>query len=44
VLTDAIRGSLMTLSDMIAHKFFSHVDPARSLVFGTRNSRRAIAS
>jgi uncharacterized alpha-E superfamily protein len=43
-LTETIRGSLMTLSDMIAHKFFSHVDPARSLVFGTRNSRRAIAS
>ena len=40
-LTEAVRESLMALSDMIAHKFFTHVDPARSVIFGTRNAQRA---
>ena len=40
-LTVAVRESLMSLSDMIAHKFFTHVDPARSVIFGTRNAQRA---
>jgi len=40
-LTQSMRESLMSLSDMIAHKFFTHVDPARSVIFGTRNAQRA---
>jgi hypothetical protein len=43
-LTDAMRDSLMALSDMIAHKFFTHIDPARSVIFGTRNAQRRAAS
>jgi len=40
-LTESMSESLMSLSDMIAHKFFTHVDPARSVIFGTRNAQRA---
>jgi uncharacterized alpha-E superfamily protein len=40
-LTESMRESLMALSDMIAHKFFTHVDPARSVIFGARNTQRA---
>jgi uncharacterized alpha-E superfamily protein len=43
-LTGTMRGDLMTLSEKIAQKFFTHIDPARSFVFGTRNAQRAIAS
>jgi uncharacterized circularly permuted ATP-grasp superfamily protein/uncharacterized alpha-E superfamily protein len=43
-LTGTMRGDLMTLSEKIAQKFFTHVDPARSFVFGARNAQRAIAS
>jgi uncharacterized alpha-E superfamily protein len=43
-LTGIMRGDLMTLSEKIAQKFFTHIDPARSFVFGTRNAQRAIAS
>ena len=42
--TGTMRGDLMTLSEKIAQKFFTHVDPARSFVFGARNTQRAIAS
>jgi hypothetical protein len=38
-LTESMRESLMSLSDMIAHKFFTHVDPARSVIFGARNAQ-----
>ena len=43
-LTESMRESLMALSDMIAHKFFTHIDPARSVIFGTRNAQRARAA
>lgn len=42
-LTGSVRESLMALSDMIAHKFFTHVDPARSVIFGSRNAQRSTA-
>lgn len=38
-MTESMGESLMVLSDMIAHKFFTHVDPARSVIFGTRNAQ-----
>jgi uncharacterized circularly permuted ATP-grasp superfamily protein/uncharacterized alpha-E superfamily protein len=41
-MTGSLSDSLMALSDMIAHKFFAHIDPARSVIFGTRNAQRAI--